>query len=611
MINFYIKSVTAIGKDIDKRPSTVEFRDGFNVISGPSNTGKSYIRKCIDYIFGGSRPFNPKKTGYDTIVMQIVTPRGEISFTRRFDSPSEVDIHSTDNKIKSQKYSVSHDGDFPLNAVWLNLMGMDFQPMIMRNEQVTKLIRMTWRSIEHMFFVEETRIGHEASVLKGKGVSDTAFLASLLVLITGKDFSRFIEQETKEVKDAKKKGAVEFANKAISRLAEQKVVLAERMANTRGIDINSEMERITRQISELETKIIDAQGQSRRLLKEIYATNEHLAQCEVMLDRHRALREKYESDINRLSFITDGDIRKPLSSETDKCPYCDSEIHRSAEDSLVDDAEPVASDILEQLAGLRKTEAAALGERETLLEKINELKHERSEVERLINYEWKPKTQELRQALAFYSDTVRLRKEITDVERFASELTYDLRDWEDEDSNKPKFKPRDELKRDILDIVDEYLFGILTDCKYEPLVSARFDKEKLAMVINGNEQSENGEGYRAFLNTVLALTWMKYLSVHAVYKPGFLLIDKPIKPLMEPAHKKSSQTMRTALFEYFLKNQEYGQVIILENEIPEIDYSNAREIYFTRSEDDGRYGFLIDYRGDGMLDEADTEEDYN
>ena len=50
-------------------------------------------------------------------------------------------------------------------------------------------------------------------------------------------------------------------------------------------------------------------------------------------------------------------------------------------------------------------------------------------------------------------------------------------------------------------------------------------------------------------------------------------------------------------FIYTLDNQDNGQVIIIENDIPEIDYKGkASIIRFTKDETQGRYGFLNDVR---------------
>ena len=55
----------------------------------------------------------------------------------------------------------------------------------------------------------------------------------------------------------------------------------------------------------------------------------------------------------------------------------------------------------------------------------------------------------------------------------------------------------------------------------------------------------------------------------------------------------NSNGMKAALFEYLVKNNNYGQVIIAENEIPNINYKNTKLIEFSGLKDKGRCGFLI------------------
>lgn len=58
--------------------------------------------------------------------------------------------------------------------------------------------------------------------------------------------------------------------------------------------------------------------------------------------------------------------------------------------------------------------------------------------------------------------------------------------------------------------------------------------------------------------------------------------------------QKPSQSMRNGLFENIASTSEGIQTIVIENEIPEIDYSNVNLIHFTKNANTGRYGFLID-----------------
>lgn len=62
MAGFFIERLVVTGRG--KKPSTIEFSDGLNFIVGPSNTGKSYIVECIDYLFG----FEPKKINHSVLI---------------------------------------------------------------------------------------------------------------------------------------------------------------------------------------------------------------------------------------------------------------------------------------------------------------------------------------------------------------------------------------------------------------------------------------------------------------------------------------------------------------------------------------------------------------
>lgn len=134
----------------------------------------------------------------------------------------------------------------------------------------------------------------------------------------------------------------------------------------------------------------------------------------------------------------------------------------------------------------------------------------------------------------------------------------------------------------------------LEDCKYPNLTSLIFDKATMDIVLNGKKKSANGKGYNAYLNSAVAIVLSRYMQKHAHYAPGLILLDSPILSLKEIDTQKPSQSMRSGLFENIASTSEGIQTIVIENEIPEIDYSNVNLIHFTKNANTGRYGFLID-----------------
>ena len=55
MNRFYIEKLIVSGGW--RKDTVIDFKPGLNFILGPSNTGKSLIMECLDYVFG----FSPKK----------------------------------------------------------------------------------------------------------------------------------------------------------------------------------------------------------------------------------------------------------------------------------------------------------------------------------------------------------------------------------------------------------------------------------------------------------------------------------------------------------------------------------------------------------------------
>ena len=54
MSRFYVQNITVYGSTMEVLASRIEFQDGVNIVHGPSNTGKSYILGCLNFMLGSS-----------------------------------------------------------------------------------------------------------------------------------------------------------------------------------------------------------------------------------------------------------------------------------------------------------------------------------------------------------------------------------------------------------------------------------------------------------------------------------------------------------------------------------------------------------------------------
>lgn len=161
-MSFYIEKIIVTGSG--KTDSIIELSNGVNIIYGPSNTGKTYIVKCIDYMFGSEREPIDISTGYQYIKIIVRTQCGTITMSRKI-GENKIEVSSNDNNVPSGKYATKASRtnyDKTINSVWLSLIGINDLHLVISNENYKKQI-LSWRTFSHMFMLTETKIISEYS----------------------------------------------------------------------------------------------------------------------------------------------------------------------------------------------------------------------------------------------------------------------------------------------------------------------------------------------------------------------------------------------------------------------------------------------------------------
>lgn len=589
MFNFYIKELSLLGNNVET--SSLEFTNGLNIICGPSNTGKSYISECLDFMFGcDSKNFRiGKDTGYDCVHMQIATNKGDIFLERKFEE-NHIYVDSYNPNIDSGKYSTRKTKLY-ISNLWLKLIGINNPPDIIKKETFERQ-SLTLRSFLHTFFIEEDNVFQEDSIMYQKSnFTRTAILSILLYFMTDDSFEDADPREEKKVKEARKNAVIKYINDNLYSLAARKTELIK--AETPHIEIiQAKINSILDEIAETEGQISIAVTRSKVLSNEIYALNEQLAECNMLHNRYKVLHSQYKSDIKRLTFIVEGELHKGEIPETLNCPFCNGMLPKLEEKSCIEAAQVELQKIIFQMKDLDDAERDIIVEKSTLEVRSKELSNERSKIELLINSELQPRVDTLRKSLYEYKHSIEINNETAIIQRFEDNMIKDLNIMELEEESEIKYKPKEYFMQEMINRINDILTNILQSCRFENLSSAYFSLDSFDVVVNGKAKFTYGKGYRAFLNTAVALTFMEYLSEYGEFSPGMLIIDSPILSLKEKGNEKTSDSMKASLFKYLVDNQNNGQTIIIENDIPEIDYSNANVIRFTKDKQNGRYGFL-------------------
>jgi len=606
MADFYIEKLVV--KGAGKKDAIAEFDKELTIISGPSNTGKTTIILCIDYIFGSDNPPFARTTGYETIILFVRTENGSVQFMRKLES-NKIDVVSSDDRIESgtYKHRIATKSMEAISKVWLTLIGIEDDHDIIANENFRPQ-HLTWRTFLPAFLIKERQIERESSILMPEGgvksiQGRTAFLSSLLFLIYGNDFSNFDKRESKKERSIRKAAVENYINKELSGVADREQSILDMIKAFDGLDVQKEIDSAVQALSDIEEKISTAMSSSQSLLNSMMVKKERLTECQMLISRYAALKTQYSADIKRLSFIVDGETVMQYVDHDDTCPFCDGKMPKQKTKSYVDAARSELSRIVAQYNDLVGAEKDIEQQIKELQAEVALLAEQKSNIEDLIAKELKPKAKDLTGTIDAYRVYIQLKNELEVIHRLADGWNNDLRDMQNEEESDIKYKPMEKFDDRFWSGMDAALYDILTECKYTPLVSARFSKSSFDLEINGQPKAlTQGKGYCSILNTIVVMAFRKFMMENAVYNPGLHIVDTPLHGIDEGTKNETSDSVQTALFQYFINSREMGQLIIVENKrtLPELDYdqSGVKRIIFTGVVGEDDCGFLHDCKFD-------------
>lgn len=590
----YIKRLWFTGPGIEE--STVEFTNGLNIIHGANDTGKSWILDSFDFLCGldYDKFVIDKSTGCDTVHIEVVSGHGTVTMKRQLGS-TKIDVDSTDPRIETHQYTAGKS-KYWINAVWMKLLGIDDTVKVIMNENA-KRQSLTLRSFLNLLCVPLENINRRQSIFYTSGgpFSKTAMKSTLLYFLNEEEFEEYKEVTGKKQKSAENKIRTLVKNENLEYLSELKLAVKKEALSPE--QIKERIEQLMQQINEAQAHITDATAQRGQLSEEIVEINEELKSATLMKHRYQILRGQYHSDIKRITFIIDGEQKISQVKEPEYCPFCGAEMKEHQREVYAEAAQAELQRILPQLNDVMDAEKDIDHEIAEHRERIQKCQEESNRLAELINQDLQPAIQELQKQIEILQESVDSASQQGIIEKIEKHMTAPKKREDDNDNdNQAAFKAQDNFTSEFVSDFNDLLKRILTDVSFDKFSNCYFDFESddFDIVVNGKKKQKFGGGYKAFLNAVVAIALHQYLFEKGKHGLGMLLMDSPILSLKEGG-SDTSEEMRKGLFDYLVKHQGFGQVIIVENSIPDIDYKDTKTEQYTHTEGNGRYGLLIGY----------------
>ena len=604
MKGFFIRQLCLRG--IGKEDAKVHFHRGANIISGPSNTGKTFIFECIEYMLGKTKLDRKIKesTGYSDIFLEICDYFGNIFTLRSGFNSGDFSLYENNIEgiVENDDFILLKRKHEPGNTDTLSnfiLSKCNLENKFIRTNASGKKRELSLRDLRILYLVDELKVPtKESPFLTGQVVSRTAEENVLKLLLTGVDDSETVETISgNELNN--KKGRLEFLNELI-KLENEKIKV--NLTKNEVIDQKEKLDiYYSTLISERDeiVEILQVRNLEReRISVDLNVVINRKDELEKLYNNSFIIMKQYISDKERLkSTIEVGNV---LSSNSKiECPICHSKVEK-------ENKKTVSTIALSATAELKKIDGLInelievrqlfLDEMKLLTTKQETLSSDYVFIDEEIKQNINEKYKILGKRIAKCQETERM---LSDFIKIHENLEFFNKQKESLDgvinnskASKNKYETIDEH---LLSDINKNMLTLLKKWGYPGISSVSYDDKKKDFLLSNENRNLAGKGLRAISYSSFIFSLIDF-TVSKAWNFGLCIIDSPLVTYRKPDVPEGeaiSEDMVTKFYKSLCKIPDDRQIIIIENEeLPEEVEGKVNHIHFTKNINFGRYGFI-------------------
>lgn len=601
--SFFLKTLTLAGPLVPD--SEIQLSRGLNVVVGPSDTGKTFIAQCIDFMLGaGTLPKSiPEAKGYDTARLRLETTDGEeLALDRSLSGGAFRLQRNGETTTLGEKHHA--DSEDTVSHLLLTLSGLTGRKVRTNARGATRTL--SFRDIAHVIVVgEEDVIAERSPILSGHNTSKTAEVSVFRLLLTGADDSSLVERDEPKMAKGIPQGKKELLEDLLEKNS--------REIGSVGLD-DIESEGVTGALEEAEqavaaaTSVLSAERASASTLEEdrkaawqaLRQVESRAAVVTELQRRFDLLQEQYASDLRRLEAIGEAGVRLAQMTE-ERCPVCGAvaehhdQEHRKSHATHEEVAAACGAEtekIQLLVRDLSVTIATNADEFERLEEQGQQYRARLQATQTSLRQAMQPRIAELvGQMRAAVERQARLSG-LAELYRRRDELSEMLEEAE-KPIPRPTKLPSASIGTDEAEEFSKTAEELLRTWNFPNLERVTFSEVDQDLVISGRKRSSHGKGVRALTHAAFTLALLRYCHREGRPHPGLLMIDSPLVVYREPESSEGGDVydVKDAFYWGVASDFSSDQVIIFENEDPPEDFEGANVIAFTGT-NHGRFGFL-------------------
>lgn len=569
MAGYIYKELRLTG--INKKDAFILFNPGLNVISGPSNTGKTFIFDCIDYMSGSSVKLKniPQLKGYTNVFLEIesnnqtYTLESEIANNNTYKLyRSKISNLNTEPEILKRKFDANSNDN--ISSFFLNLNNI-CNKKIRKNEK-GDTVNLSYRNVIKLALINEERIITKESPITSHYTKITEESNILRFFLTGIDDSN-IQKKISAQEIQKRKGKIDLLHEFINN--------SQLDSNINIVEIDAQLEKIENSLNNFTQNFTRIKKEYLSLEKEYKDKNIVFLDFQKKYDelnelqkRSYILEQQYLSDISRLKSTIESGL---FMSETNisSCPTCKQDVEAEQLDvnQIISSCESEIQKINSLLIELKISQELILAEYKEVeinISKITlDIEDVRIKLEEGIGSELDKTLETLSVLNNKKSQLIGIRDILKKKETFSQSI-------KELESSIPSGKTNyTSLTADNLTKLCSKMSDILKDIGEKKTV--KYNKKVFEFEIGDSFRGDYGKGYRAIYYAVYIIALHEIMEEKS-YRIGTPVLDSPLVTYKSPKAEGEGIEINLALnFYRYLTKSNIKQTIIIENEEPPID----------------------------------------
>lgn len=603
---FTITEIFATGPGIV--PAFVELKPGLNVISGASDTGKTYLFQALNYLLGGSRPPKavPEAAPYTTLGLSLKDRAGnEYTLERpakgggaNLYTGSGANINRENVKCLLAQSTVGRDDT--ISAFYLKLTGL-YGKKVRKNAR-GETRELSFRDLAHLNTIDEVKIYTEESpILSGQYTQKTVEQSVIKLLLTGDDDSDLTALPSRPIQRAGREASLNLVSELIGQCeAELRQISNDHITLILSENhVRSRLEQITQEVKLRRDTLSEAQQKREEAHRRVISTESRKMLLSEVISRFDLLKVRYQSDIERHSAVAEaGDIFELLPLR--ECPFChaDAQHQRHEDHQEVQNLGAASRKEAKKLRVLlNDLESTTIGVRDDLTSLTLEgsLAHNAlNELDAHVEETLKPLVQ------SSQDEWIELTNQLTKIER-AHWLSDHIKALSDRREKIGEVTPVSQLSLppgvdDALQVLCAEIEHTLKSWRFPFSGRVVFDPAAQDFAVTFRLRNTFGKGIRALIYSAFCISLLRFCNEHSLPHPGFVAIDSPLVAYREPDTSEEENIgteVKMLFFENLSSDEPDEQVIIFENEDPPAPAAlNINHVHFSGTPGAGRHGFF-------------------